>query len=415
MESLRKIGPEVDNLTAEQYEGYDNPGWLSKEPPTGIPVPRNINRIASDPDKMPTDHFLISLGPSHPSTHGALRIVLELDGESAMSSETHIGYLHRGIEKLGENREYTALQTLMPRGDYAAGIFPEAATAQAIESLGEIEVPARAQWLRALAGEVNRIASHMLWLGPLGLDSGAMAAFLYMTRDREHCLEILESMTGQRLTFNYSRPGGVAHDMNSDAERKIRSFIKTFDQYIDEHYDVLVGSELFQMRTKGIGVLSKEDALSFGATGFVARASGIDWDLRRDRPYGPYAELDFGVAVKTEGDIFARVLVRMDELRQSLRLIEQLIDGLPEGDYKAKMPRVLRLPKGEGYGYVEGARGELGIHIYSDGSSKPYRVRYRPPILYHLAIADALIPGGLLADGIVTLGSFDFCFGEVDR
>lgn len=402
-------------MTEDQFEGYDNPGWLSKEPPSGIPVPRNIKRIADDPEKMSTEHFLLNLGPSHPSTHGALRLVVELDGEKVMSSEAHIGYLHRGIEKLAEHREYTALQTLVPRADYAAGILCETAVAHSIEALGEIEVPERAQWLRALVGEVNRMASHYLWLGPLGLDSGAMAPFLYMTREREACLEILESLAGQRLTYNYVRAGGVAHDMNADAEAKIRKYLKTIHQYLEEHHTVLMKSELFQARTQGISIVTREEALSAGATGFVARASGIDYDLRRDRPYGPYDKLDFNVAVEEGGDTWARVLVRYDELVQSARMIEQLIDGLPEGDYKAKMPRVLRLPKGESYGYVEGARGEIGIHIYSDGTSKPARFRYRSPIQYHLSIADATIPGGFIADGIVGLGSFDFCFGEVDR
>ncbi|MBK5210847.1 MAG: NADH-quinone oxidoreductase subunit D [Coriobacteriia bacterium] len=406
---------DLDGMTNDQFVGYDNQGWLSKEPPAGIPVPRNLRRIADDPNKMSTEHFLLNVGPSHPSTHGALREILELNGESVMSSEAHVGYLHRGIEKLCESRPYTHLAPLMDRADYAGGILPETALAHAVENLAEIEVPERAQWLRAIAAEVNRIASHFLWLGPLGLDSGAMGPFLYMVRDRETLQEILESLTGQRVMFNYVRPGGVFGDMTPDAEAKLRKWLKEADQRMDEHWDILAASELFQQRVKGIGVVSKEMALSMGATGFVARASGIDWDLRRDRPYGPYSKLDFDVKIAQDGDIWSRVVVRYDEFRQSIRMLRQLLDGLPEGPYMAKLPRVLHVPKGESYGCVEGCRGEIGIHIYSDGGTKPYRVRYRPPILYHLAMADTLLPGGMIADAIVTMASFDFCFGEVDR
>lgn len=410
MESLT-----TTNMSSDQFAGYDNPGWLSAQPPIGIPVPRHIRRIADDPHQMSTDHFLLNLGPQHPSTHGALRVVLELDGESIKSSEAHVGYLHRGIEKLAESRRYGAMDTLLDRGDYAASIFGEVAHAHAVEQLAEIEVPERAQWIRTLMSEVNRLASHFLWLGPLGLDSGAMGPFLFMARDREACLEVLEAVSGQRMMFNYVRPGGVVADWNTLGEKKLRLYLEKASQYLDEHWDALIGSELFQQRIKGVGVVSREDALAFGATGFVARASGIDWDLRRDRPYGVYEKLDFNVMTLTDGDIWSRVLVRFDEMRQCIRMLEQLVDGMPEGDYMAKMPRVLRVPEGEAYGCVEGARGELGIHIYSDGSDKPYRLRYRPPILYHLQLADIVLPGQYLADAIVSLGSFDFCFGEVDR
>lgn len=403
------------HMTDDQFVGYDNPGWLSREIPQGIPVPRNVRRVADDPLKMSTDHYLLNLGPQHPSTHGALRVVLELDGETIKSSEAHIGYLHRGIEKLSEHRPYNQLATLMDRADYAAPIYSETAAAHAVEALAEIEVPRRAHWMRAIMGEVSRMASHYLWLGPLGLDSGAMNPFLYMARDRESCLEVLESVTGQRMTHNYVRPGGVNGDMTIDAEHKLRVFLENVDRYTDEHRDVLVETELFKQRAIGIGVLTKEAAYAMGATGFVARASGIDYDLRRDRPYGPYSELDFDVKIETAGDIFARAVVRIDELRQSARMLRQMIDGLPEGPVMAKLPRVMRVPAGEAYGFVEGARGEIGIHAYADGTDKPYRLRYRSPIQYHLAIADTLLPGQMLADAVISLGSFDFCFGEVDR
>ena len=396
-------------------EGYVNPGWLSPEPPPGITIPRNINRIADDPLQLCTDHYLLNVGPQHPSTHGALRMIMELDGERIMSGEAHVGQLHRGIEKLAEHRRYHQLATLVDRADYVSGITCETAVALSAEQLLDIEVPARAQWLRCLMAEVNRVASHYMWIGPMGLDSGAMGPFLYMQKDRETFIDVLEEMTGQRMMFNYLRPGGVTGDLTPRAEQILRDYLKTSLKRMQEHWDALYGSELFQMRTKGIGILTREQALSYGATGFVLRASGVDWDLRRDRPYDAYDQFDFEVMTRLGGDVFDRMVCRLDEVRQSLRIIEQCLDGIPEGAIKAKTPKVLRVPEGEACGIVESARGEVGIHIYSDGSDKPLRMRYRPPTLYSLAMAEMLVPGMMFADAIVGMGSFDFCFGEVDR
>jgi len=411
--------PVIDNgaatMVGSQFEGYDNPGWLSKEPPSGIVVPRNLRRIADDPNEMSTDRYLLNLGPQHPSTHGVLRVVAELDGETVMSTEGHIGQLHRGIEKLAEHHRYYQLGSLMDRGDYAAGIHGELAVALSTEKLAEIEVPRRAQWLRILMGEINRLTSHFLWFGPLSLDAGAMAPFLYVMRDREAALEVLEDVSGARLMFNYVRPGGVNGDWTPGADRKLREFLKTIDGYIDEHYDIIMRSELFQNRTKGIGYISREDALTFGATGFVLRGSGVDFDVRRDRPYSCYDEMEFDVPISDGGDTWSRAEVRFEELRQSVRIIRQALEGLPEGPIMAEMPRVLRVPAGEAYVPIEAPRGEMGVHLYSDGTDKPTRVRYRPPTLYHLALADTITPGQMLADAVVTLGSVDLVLGEVDR
>jgi len=401
----------------ELVAGYENAGWLTPDgaAPAGITVPRNIRRIADDPEQLSTDHYLLNVGPQHPSTHGALRIVMELDGERIMSSEAHVGQLHRGIEKLAESRRYHQLGTLTDRADYVAGIHSELAVALATEELAEIEVPDRASWLRVLMGEVNRIASHYMWMGPMGLDSGAMGIFLFMMKDREVFVDVLEEMTGQRLMFNYVRPGGVTGDLTPRAEKLLRDYLEIGEKRIQEHWESLFESELFQQRTKGIGVLTREEALAFGATGFVLRGSGVDWDLRRDRPYAAYDQMEFDVMTRQTGDTFDRVVCRLDEIRQSLRIIRQCLDGLPEGPIKAKLPKVLRVPEGEACGIVESARGEVGIHLYSDGSDKPARMRYRPPTLYSLGMADMLLPGQMLADAIVSMGSFDFCFGEVDR
>jgi len=403
-------------LDPDQFDGYDLQGWLSPQPPEGIVTPRNLRRLKQAPGMLETDHFLLNLGPSHPAMHGALRMIVELDGEFCLSSEAHVGFLHRGIEKLAEKNRYNAIGTLMDRGDYATGIMGEWALARAVEKLGEIEVPQRAEWLRTVAAEVNRMTSHYLWLGPLGLDSGAMGPFLFMMRDREMGLEMLEALTGSRMMFNYVRPGGVAFDWNQESEDKLLVYLENADKYLDEHWTVLMDSEFFQQRVIGVGVVPHEMALSFAATGFIARASGIDWDLRRDRPYGYYDKLDFDVLTLEAGDIWARAIVRFDEMKQSIRMLKQLVEmGPPPGEFMAKLPRVLRLPEGEVYDCVEGARGELGVHLYSTGGDTPYRMRYRPPIQFHLAIADTIAPGQWLADALLSYGSFDFCFGEVDR
>ena len=399
----------------DPLQNYLFAGWISPEPPEGPLVPRNIRRVPDDPDALATDHYLLQMGPQHPSTHGVLNMVLEMDGETIISSEAHVGNLHRGIEKLAESRRYNQLGTLVDRGDYVGGINTEMAVALSVEKLAEIEVPQRASWIRVLMAEINRLASNYLWIGPCGLDSGAMGIFLFCLYDRERWQEVLEEVTGQRLMFNYVRPGGVVADITPRAVALIEDMLKDADSRLDEHFEAFMASEIFQQRTRGVGVVTKEDALSLGATGFVARASGIDWDLRRDRPYAAYDKMDFEVMTADDGDIWSRMLCRFDEQRQSLRMIRQCLDGMPEGDFMAKMPRVLRVPEGEAAVPVEAVRGEMEAHIYSDGSDKPYRMRYRPPTLFSLMISDLTLPGHFLADAIVNLGSFDFCFGEVDR
>ncbi len=378
-------------------------------------LPKGLRRAPQGVDEVATEHLVINCGPQHPSTHGVLRVLLELDGESVIAAEAALGYLHRGIEKLAEHRRYHQVGTLMDRSDYLSGIHTETAFAMAAEQLGEVEVPEKAQWIRALVMEVNRIASHALFIGTFAMDTGAMAPFLYAMREREVMLDVLQELSGQRMTFNYVRPGGVAFDLTPGIDNKIRAFLDTYDKYVDEYEVLLGGNEIFQVRCKNVGVIDAETAVAFGLTGGCLRASGVNFDVRKAIPYGPYPQLKFEVPLGTVGDCWDRYQVRLDEMRWAGKLLRQIVDGMPEGDYKAKIPKVFRPPAGEAYASVESPRGELGIHLVSDGSDKPYRVRVRPPCLYNLAVIDEALAGGLVADAIIIIGSLDFVLGEIDR
>jgi len=391
-----------DGLVAE---GTHDPG----KPPVGM------RRAPVSIDGLDTEHLVVNMGPVHPSTHGVLHMLIEIDGEEIVTAEASIGYLHRGIEKLAESRRYNAVGTLLDRGDYVSGIHAELAFALATEQLLEIEVPRKASWIRALTGEINRIASHMVWYGTFGLDTGAMGQFLYAMREREACLDILEAISGQRMMFNYVRPGGVVADLPVGIEEQIRTFLSTFDMYMDEHEQLLGGNEIFQGRVKGVGIVDREKALAFGLTGSNLRAAGVDFDIRKARPYAAYPELDFEVPLGTTGDAWDRYLVRMGEMRQSGRMIAQLIDGMPEGDHTAKIPKILRPAAGEVYASVESARGEVGMHLISDGSEHPYRLHYHGPSLYTLPVVEDIIPGTLIADAAMLIGSTDLMLGEIDR
>ncbi|MRS12166.1 MAG: NADH-quinone oxidoreductase subunit D [Actinobacteria bacterium] len=355
------------------------------------------------------------MGPQHPSTHGVLRLLIEVDGEEVVTVEVSVGYLHRGIEKLAEHRRFNAIGTLMDRGDYVSGIHGETAVALAVERLMEIEVPRKAQWLRSLAAELNRIASHLVWFGTFGLDTGGMGQFLYAMRDREAILDILEAITGQRMMFNYARPGGVVADLPVGIDEKIRAFCDTFDTYLDEHHALLGGNEIFQGRVKGIGIIDAEKAFAFGLTGANLRGAGVDFDVRKKRPYDAYPELDWEVPLGSAGDAWDRYMVRMGEMRQSARMIRQLIDGIPEGEHTAKVPKVLRPPAGEIYACVESSRGETGIHLVTDGGDTPYRMHYRAPSIFALQAVEDIVPGHLIADTVMMVGSTDVMLGETDR
>lgn len=397
-----------------------NAGWLTAEPPKGPvvfdgPLPVGLKRVPMGVDVDDRRYMIVNMGPQHPSTHGVLRVILALDGEEVQAGEAVVGYLHRGIEKLCEHTVYDAVATRMDRGDYLSSIMNELAFTLAVEKLMDIEVPRRANWLRVLTCEVNRLASHLVWYASYGLDVGGMGQFLYAFRDRESLLEVLEDITGQRMMFYYMRIGGVANDITASAEKKLRTFLDKFDTLLEEHDQLIGGNELFQHRTKGVGVITREQAIGFGVSGANGRASGLDFDVRRDRPYAAYDELEFDVPVMTSGDGWARYVVRIEEMRQSVRLIKQCLAGMPEGDIRDKTRKNIKPPKGESYAAVESARGELGVYLVSDGGPTPYRMRYRPPTLFALQAAEAILPGLLLADAVATLGGIDLVLGETDR
>ncbi len=380
----------------------------------GVP-PAGLRRSPSGVDGLTTEHLIINMGPQHPSTHGVLRLIIEVDGEEIVAVEVSVGYLHRGIEKLAEHRRYDAVGTLMDRGDYVSGMMGELAFALAAEQLMDVEVPRKAHWLRSLASELNRLASHLVWYGTFGLDTGAMGQFLYAMREREALLDILEALSGQRMMFNYIRPGGVVADMPLGLTEQIRTFLSTFDTYLDEYHQLLGGNEIFQMRVKGIGTIDRQMALAFGLTGANLRAAGVDFDVRRARPYAAYPELDFEVPLGTTGDAWDRYIVRMGEMRQSARMIAQLIDGMPEGAFTAKVPRIIRPNAGEAYASVESSRGETGIHLFADGTEHPYRMHYRGPSLFAAQALEEILPGHLIADAVMIVGSTDIMLGELDR
>jgi NADH-quinone oxidoreductase subunit D len=388
---------------------------VSAQPGPRWVLPKGLRRVPEGLDELATEHLILNMGPQHPSTHGVLHVLLELDGEEVQAAEASVGYLHRGIEKLAESRKYHQVGTLLDRADYTAGIFTETAFALATEKLADIEVPEKASWIRTLAMELNRIASHTVWIGTFGLDAGAMAPFLYMMRDREAILDVLEEITGGRMMFNYVRPGGVFADLPVGIDTKIRAWLKTFHTYLDEWDALLGGNEIFQLRMKNVGVFSPETALAFGLTGASLRGSGVDFDIRKAIPYCAYPQLDFEVPLGTEGDCWARYVIRVEEMRQAARMIEQLLDGMPEGDFTAKVPKVLRPPAGEAYASCESPRGEIGVHLISDGGATPYRMRLRAPAYYNLAIVDEALAGGLIADAVVIMASLDIVLGEIDR
>ena len=357
----------------------------------------------------------INMGPQHPSTHGVLRVKLKLDGERVLDAECIIGYLHRGIEKISENRSYINLVPYFDRTDYIAAVSNVYGYLLGVEKLMGIEVPDRARYIRIMMTEFNRIASHLLWLATHALDIGAMTVFLYCFREREEILKLFEALFGARLTTHAFRVGGLWMDLPIGFEEAAQKFVDEFPGHIDEYEQLLTHNRIWLQRTKDVGVISGEEAIEWGISGPPLRGSGVDYDLRKVRPYGGYEEFEFDVPLGEHGDTYDRYLIRLEEMRQSLRIIQQVLNGLPGGAFRGKAPKIVKPPVGEFYSSIEGPRGELGYYIVSDGSAKPFRVRIRPPTFVNLQALRRLVKGHLVADVVAIIGTLDIVLGEIDR
>src|ERR687897_2232625 len=363
-----------------------------------------------------TEELVINMGPQHPSTHGVLRVILRLDGEKVVDADVVIGYLHRGIEKLSENRSWTQIILLTDRMDYVAAATSNVGYCQTVEKLMALEVPRRARYIRTILSELQRIASHCLWLGTHAMDIGAMTVFLYAFRERELVLDLFEEFCGARLTYNAMRIGGLPLEIPPGWDRKVREFCNVLETKVLEYEELLTHNRIWRDRTRNIGIITGADAIAIGLSGPALRGSGVSRDIRKDEPYAAYAGFEFDIPAGTIGDTYDRYLVRMEEFRQSIRIIRQAIDGLPEGPIVGKVPRLIKPPAGETYHAIESPKGEIGYFIASDGKSNaPYRFRVRPPSFCNLQALPQLIKGHLVADVVALIGSIDIVVGEVDR
>ena len=370
---------------------------------------------SSDKAMIRTEEIQVNMGPQHPSTHGVLRMILTLDGETVVDARPDVGYLHRGIEKLAENRTYTQFVTLTDRMDYLSAMLNNAVYAMAVEKLMEIEVPERAEFIRVIMMELNRIASHLVFVGAFGLDLGASTPFIYAFREREDIIDLFEMACGARLTYSYIRPGGVMRDLPEGFHEKARAFLKKMPSRMGEIDDLFSKNEIVLIRARGVGVISAEDAVDYGMSGPNLRGSGVAFDLRKDEPYSVYKRLKFDVVTQPMGDCLARYLMRTGEIRESLKIIEQALDMIPQGEYTAKVPRMLKPPAGEVFTRLESSRGDLGVYLVSDGSTSPYRLHWRPPSFINLAAVGQMVKGWKVADTVAIIGSLDIVLGEVDR
>ena len=359
--------------------------------------------------------FVINIGPQHPATHGVLHLVITLSGETILKVEPHLGYIHRSIEKMCESLSYRQFIYVTSRMDYLSAHINNHACAMCVEKGLQVEVPPRAQVIRVLMDELTRIASHELWWGAMAMDIGAFTPFFHAFRERESINDIMEETCGARLTMNYMVPGGVMHDIHPNFQKRVKDFLQLYKKKVDEYDELVTGNVIFQSRMKGVGNLSAEDAISYGCTGPVARGSGVSCDIRKLYPYEVYGQLDFDEVLETGGDSFARYMVRIREMNQSIKIVEQLIDNIPEGDFQAKTKAVLKLPKGEFYTRVETARGELGVYIVSEGGTTPYRIKFRSPGFSNLSVLDSIARGGKIGDLIAMMGTLDLVIPDIDR
>jgi NADH-quinone oxidoreductase subunit D/NADH-quinone oxidoreductase subunit C/D len=359
--------------------------------------------------------YVINMGPQHPSTHGVLRLVVSLKGEMVKSVQPHIGYIHRGIEKMCESITYPQIIHLTDRMDYLSAHINNEAVCLNVEKALEIDIPERVKVIRTLMSELTRIQSHQLWWASFGMDLGGLTCFFYGLRDREKILDIFEQTCGSRMIVSYNCPGGLMYDIHPDFQQKVKEFIKYFRKKLPEYDQLLSGNVIFHERSKGIGNLSLEDAISYGITGPSGRASGFSCDVRKHEPYSAYDRITFKEILYTEGDTFHRYIARIDEMWESMNIIEQLIDNIPEGPYAVKMKPIIKLPEGEYYQRVETARGELGVYIISDGNKNPYRVKFRSPNFVNLSVLNHIAKGFKIADLVAIGGSLDLVIPDIDR
>jgi len=390
-----------------------------------------------DPDD---ERMIINMGPQHPSTHGVLRLMLELQGETVLRSKPIIGYLHTGMEKTAEDLTYLQGPTNVTRMDYAAPLFNELAFSLTVEELLGVEIPERATWIRMMMCELNRMSSHLLFLATNGMDLGAVGMMLYGWREREEVLRFFEKVTGLRMNHNYIRPGGVAADLHDGWQDDLQAILAILPERLDQFDTLMTGQPIWRDRTQGIGILTTEEAIALGATGPLLRSTGYAWDLRRAMPYLAYDQVDFDIVVGTYGDTFDRYAIRLNEIRESMRIVEQCIEMMPKGPYRVQDSKVtpppraridesmealihhfkiftegFKVPAGEAYAAVESPRGELGCYIVSDGGPKPQRMHVRAPSFVNLQTLPHLMHGGLIADAIAVVSSVDPIMGEVDR
>jgi NADH-quinone oxidoreductase subunit D len=361
------------------------------------------------------DEIVLNMGPQHPSTHGVLRVKLRLDGERIDGSECVIGYLHRGVEKIAEHRSYQQFAPYVDRMDYVAAVSNGLGYCEAVEKLLGAEAPPRARVVRTILTELQRIASHLLWLGTHALDIGALTPIFYCLREREEILKIFEKYCGARLTTHAFRIGGLQYETYDGFEHDVKRFCDDFGTKVDEYEQLLTGNRIWVGRTKGIGVLTAQQAIALGVTGPPLRASGVKWDLRKAMPYAAYDQYDFVIPTATNGDTYDRYIVRMEEMRQSRRICLQAIENIPTGPIMAKVGKVLKPPPGEVYHSIEAPKGEIGYYVVSDGTTQPYRVRVRPPSFINLQAFDTMVKGHLVADVVAIIGTLDIVLGEVDR
>jgi len=370
------------------------------------------NPVAED---LHTEEFLMNMGPQHPSTHGVGRFVLTLDGEVIKAAEPHVGYLHRAIEKICENRAYNQITPFMDRFEYVSSMLADWVYALCVEKIGQIEVSPRAEYLRVIMGELQRIASHLVFFATFALDLGAVTPFLYGFREREMIIDMFEETCGQRLTYNYIRIGGVSKDIKPGFEKNCRKFTKYMRQVLEDYEAILDENPIFLSRTKDICVIAPELALDYGISGPCLRGSGVKWDLRKDDPYGYYDKFDFDIPTGKNGDIWDRYYVRMCEIRESTKIIDQALDGLPEGECTLKIKPSFKIPEGEYYNRIESSRGEMGCYIVSKGEKKPYRLKLRGSSYNHFMIIPEIVEGIKVADMVALFASMDIILPEIDR